>query len=102
MSFILIYVTHENEEQAKKITSYLLQKKLIACANFFPISSSYWWKGKIEHANEIVTLLKTKKENWNKLKSEIEQIHPYQTPCIMKINVEANKEYEQWINNETF
>ncbi len=101
MSFILIYVTHENEEQAKKITTHLLQKKLIACANFFPINSVYWWKGKIEHSPEIVTILKTKKENWDKVKSEIEQIHPYETPCIMKITVEANKEYEQWISKET-
>ncbi|MGV8168715.1 MAG: divalent-cation tolerance protein CutA [Candidatus Nanoarchaeia archaeon] len=101
MAFIIVYVTHSNMNEAQKVASHLLQKKLIACANFFPINSSYWWKGKVENSKEIVSLLKTKKENWIKLKSEIKKIHPYETPCIMKINVEANKDYESWINKET-
>jgi periplasmic divalent cation tolerance protein len=101
MTFIIIYVTHENLENAEKLASHLLQKKLIACANFFQIKSSFWWKGKIENSEEIVSLLKTRKENWEKVKSEIKKIHPYETPCIMKINVEANEDYESWVNNET-
>lgn len=100
MSFILIYVTHENQENAEKITNHLLKNKLIACANFFPINSSYWWKGKIQNSKEIVSLLKTKKENWEKVKQEIIKIHPYETPCIIKINVEANEDYESWISKE--
>ncbi len=101
MSFIIIYVTHESTEKAKTIASKLLEKKLIACANFFPISSAFWWKGKIENTNEIVSLLKTRKENWSKVKEEIEKLHPYETPCIMRIEVEANEKYEAWIRSET-
>ncbi len=100
MGFIIIYITHKNLKEAKKIVTHLLQKKLITCANFFPIKSSYWWKNKIENSNEIVTIIKTKKENWKKLKSEVKKIHPYETPCIIKFNVEANKDYELWINSE--
>ncbi len=100
MSFILIYVTHENQENAEKIINHLLKNKLIACANLFPITSSYWWKGKIQNSKEIVSLLKTKKENWEKVKQEIIKIHPYETPCIIKISVEANEDYESWINKE--
>ncbi len=88
-------------EEAKKVTSHLLQKKIIACANFFPITSSFWWKGKIDNSNEIVALLKTKKQNWEKVKSEIKKIHSYETPCIMKLDVEANKDYEDWIEDES-
>lgn len=101
MTFIILYVTHETLENAQKVASHLLQKKLIACANFFPITSSYWWKGKIENSKEIVSLLKTRKENWEKVKSEVKKIHPYETPCIMKLNAEANEDYESWVNEET-
>ncbi len=97
MGFIIVYVTHKNLKQAKKIASYLLKKKLIACANFFPIKSSYWWKRKIENSNEVVSIFKTKKQNWKKIKSEVQKIHPYDVPCIMKLNVEANKDYESWV-----
>lgn len=101
MSFIIIYVTHENIEEAKKITNYLLDKKLIACSNFLPIEANFWWNDKIDSTNEIVSILKTKKENWDIVKDEIEKLHPYKIPCIMKIEVEANKSYEDWIESET-
>lgn len=100
MSFITIYVTYYSKEEAEKIWNHLLNKKLIACYNLFPITSSYSWKWKIENSNEFVTLLKTKTSNWEKIKDEIKNIHPYETTCIMKTEVEANKEYEDWIEKE--
>lgn len=100
MAFIVVYVTHKNLSEAKKVAEHLLKKRLIACVNYLPIGSSFWWKGKIDHSKEIVTLLKTKKENWAKIKAEIKKIHPYETPCIMKIDVEANEDYESWVNSE--
>jgi periplasmic divalent cation tolerance protein len=100
MSFIFIYITNENETEAKKIAKHLLEKKLIACANFFPISSMYWWQGKIEDAKEIALIIKTIKENYNKVKAEVKKIHPYKIPCIIKIDVEANEEFEAWLRGE--
>jgi periplasmic divalent cation tolerance protein len=101
MGFIIIYITHKNLEEASKITSHLLEKKLIACANIFPIKSSYWWQGKIENEDEVVSIVKTRREHWEKVKSEVKRIHPYEVPCIIKIEVEANEDYESWINSET-
>src|SRR3989344_7857482 len=101
MSFIAVYITHANLKNAKNICDELLKKRLIACANYFPIKSSYRWKGKIENSDEIVSIVKTRKENWDKVKNEVEKIHPYEIPCIMKFIVEANEDYERWINGET-
>ena len=101
MSIILIYATFENLEQANKISRHLLEKKLIACVNFIPIKNAYLWKGKIENANEILAILKTRQENWGKVKSEIKKLHSYDIPCIIKIPVESNKKYEDWIIQET-
>jgi|SRR3989344_4167434 len=101
MGFIVIYITHKNMKEAKKVATYLLNKRLIACVNYFPIQSAFWWKGKIENSKEIVSLVKTRKESWTKIKSEVKKMHPYNTPCIMKFDVEANEDYEKWINEET-
>ena len=97
MAFILVYVTNPDKNVAKRIGNHLLKKRLIACANIFPIDSAYWWKGKIEEAGEYIIIAKTKKENWGKVKKEIKKIHPCEVPCIIKINVSANKEYEDWL-----
>lgn len=34
-------------------------------------------------------------------KKMIEVIHPYETPCMMKLDVESNASYAKWIKNET-
>jgi len=88
-------------KEAEKICNYLLNKHLIACANYFPIKSAFWWNGKIENSKEIVSIIKTKKENWPKVQKEIKKLHPYKVPCIMKINLESNKDYDSWIKTET-
>jgi len=101
MGFILVYITHKDRNEARKVVSHLLKRKLVACANIFPIESLYWWKGKVERAKEVVTIVKTRKENWKRVRSEVEKIHPYEVPCIMKLGTEANAPYESWIRKET-
>lgn len=101
MKCITIYVTHSSKEEAEKIVNKLLNNKLIACANYFPINVAYHWKWDIANDNEIVSLLKTRVENWEKVKDFINENHPYEIPCIIKTEVEANEEYIKWIYNET-
>lgn len=101
MSFIIIKVTYPNEKEANKSIENLLDKKLIASANTLNIKSTSKWSGKIKQVNEIMVLLNTKKENWNKVKTEIQRTHPYKVPCIAKINANANLNYENWIKGET-
>jgi periplasmic divalent cation tolerance protein len=101
MTLILIYVTHPSEEHADKIVKHLLEKRLIACAGSFPQKSSYWWKGKIENSKETVTLLKAPDRNWTRIKEEIEKMHEYDTPCIIRFGAEANSKYARWLDEET-
>lgn len=101
MEFVIIYITHKNIKEARKLAAHLFDKNLIACVNYFPIESSYRWKGKIKNVKETVSVVKTRKENWKKVRDEVKRIHPYEIPCIMKIEAEANQDYADWIKNET-
>jgi len=87
-------------EKAREISKHLLQQKLISSANFFPIKSISSWTGEIQEVDESIAFLKTKKDNWEKVRNEIKKIHPYKIPCIIKIDVEANEDYEAWINKQ--
>lgn len=100
MSFSLLYVTHPDPATAKRIGQALLDKKLIACYNLLPIESAYWWQGQIESAQEQVTLLKTTNELAARVEEEVIALHPYTTPCVMRIQVSANRAYEAWIEAE--
>ncbi len=99
--FLAIYITHPTEKVAQDISNHLIEKKLVACANIFPIKSAYWWQGKTEQGDEFVSLVKTRPDLWKSVCAEVEQLHPYDTPCMMKWEVEANAKYEQWIFDST-
>ena len=78
----------------------LLKKKLIACANMFPIKTEYLWKGKIESCGEVVAILKTKKSNVEKVRKEIRYLHCYEIPCMLQIKISANEDYASWLLGE--
>lgn len=101
MNCIVIYVTYPNIKEAKRVVEALLREKLIACANYVPVASVYTWKGKVENTKEIVSILKTRKSNWTKVKKMVEALHTYDIPCIIKFNVEFNQAYADWIESET-
>lgn len=96
----LLYVTHDSVDGAKKIARHLLEKRMIGCANIFPITAMYWWEGKIEDGHEVVLIVKTTSERVEQVREEISRIHPFDTPCILKIDTEPNEKYLQWIMSE--
>ena len=98
---ILVYVVCKNKEEADKIAKLVVEKKLAACANIFPINSFYYWDKKLVEDNEFILLLKTVSDNYELLKKDIKEIHSYDIPAIIKINVEANKKFEKWIVENT-
>ncbi len=99
--FIFIYIIHPTKDEARKMAKHLLNKKLIACANIYgPEDSLYWWKGKLVDEKEYILIAKTKEENFTKVKNEVEKIHSYEIPCIIKIPVSSNQKYYDWLKSE--
>ncbi|MCC6459994.1 MAG: divalent-cation tolerance protein CutA [Saprospiraceae bacterium] len=97
MPFLVFYVTCPDEDTARNISQHLLQQRLVACANMFPISSAFWWDGAIQQDREWVALLKTQLALEAALEAEIQGLHPYDTPCILRVEARANAAYEAWI-----
>ena len=100
MKYIFVYITNPTKEEAEKVARRLLEKRLIACANIFPVESLYWWKRKIEKAREFVLIGKTKDKYYGGIVGEVEKIHSYSVPCIAKVPVIFNNRYEKWLGGE--
>lgn len=96
----LVYITCKDRKEAEKISMDLLRKRLIACANIFPIKSMYWWEGKIVNDSEFAIVAKTSNKNFKKAVKEIKKLHSYEIPCILRVKASANKDYEKWANKE--
>lgn len=101
MAFLLFYVTYPDEATAQQIATEMVEKRLAACANIFPVSSAYWWHGAVQQENEWVSVLKTRPELEFHLEEAIKQIHPYEVPCILRFEVRGNAAYEKWIVGST-
>ena len=98
MKYISIFVTVPNMKVANKITKFLLEKKLVACVNIIPkIKSVYWWEDKICKSNELLLIIKSIKNNFNKIVEEVKKNHPYEVPEIVCMDINANKDYLDWI-----
>ena len=98
-NIISIYTTFPNKEKATKLSSYLIDNQFVACANYFPISSSYMWNGEIQNEEEVASLFKTTKEKWDQVSEKLEELHPYDIPCIIKYEIEANESYSKWVKD---
>ncbi|MCZ7405999.1 MAG: divalent cation tolerance protein CutA, partial [Candidatus Methanoperedens sp.] len=46
--FSIVYITAGDMDEARKIGRELVEDHLAACANIFPITSIFRWKGKID------------------------------------------------------
>jgi periplasmic divalent cation tolerance protein len=101
MNCIKIQINCRTDDEAKKISNYLLSKKLIACSNRCPIKSEFIWKGEVIERLEVALLVRTKEELWEEVKKSVLKIHSYEVPGILKSKLEVNKEYLDWVYAET-
>lgn len=100
---ILIYVTCKNKKEAEKIGRHLLKKRLVACAKVASkVESRFWWKGKIDEANEILLILVSTEDKFNSIEKETFKLHSYEVPEIFSIKVDkVHKPYLNWLMKET-
>jgi len=96
----LVLSTCPNKDVAEKIACEIVTDKLAACVNILPeIKSIYSWQGKIEHSNEVQLIIKTKAALFQTLSERIIQLHPYDVPEIIALDiVQGNHPYLQWID----
>jgi len=99
---IQIFTTTGRREDAEKITQTLVQKRLAGCVQIIgPISSTFWWKSRIETAEEWLCLIKSEKGLFKELEKTVKETHPYHTPEITVVPIVAgSKEYLLWLDQE--
>jgi periplasmic divalent cation tolerance protein len=98
----IVFVTCPTK-YAKKISTELLEKRLVACVNIVPrMKSLYWWKGEIETQTESLLMMKTRKKLLGNVEYAVKKVHPYRVPDIIALPITyGSSKYLQWISEET-
>lgn len=86
-----------------KIGRALVEEKLAACANVLGEATSiYRWQGKVEEAQEVVLILKTRGALVEAAMARVKALHSYEVPCAVAYDMAGGlPEYLAWIKDNT-
>ncbi len=103
VSHVVVLTTFATAEDAKSLVRRLVTDRLVACGTVLDNACSiYEWKGKLEETPEALVILKTQGDRWQELRSTIERLHPYDTPELLALPVEAGlPAYLEWVVEQT-
>lgn len=101
--YIEVHTTIDSREAAQKIAETLVSRRLAACVQVSgPITSTYWWQGKMEQAEEWLCTAKTCRELYDQLEQAVREVHSYDVPEILAVKIVAgNTDYLNWLSQET-
>lgn len=101
----LVYITTQSSDEAKQIGRKIIEQNLAACVNIIPgMTSLYRWKGKIQHDEETILLVKTHTSKIQSLTQFVKKAHSYDCPCVISLTLaedEGNEEYLNWLLSES-
>ena len=100
---ILILCTCPSQNEADAVATTLLEERLAACVNQLPgIKSLYCWEGRVKQDDEVLLLIKTTADLFERLEKTIKTLHSYETPEIIAVPIVAGSaDYLRWIEAST-
>lgn len=96
---VQVMTTAGSEEEAGRIASLLVERRLAACVQVVgPIVSRYRWQGAVEEEREWQCLAKTTRGAYEAVEAAIREIHSYEEPEIIATPIVAGSAgYLAWI-----
>ena len=100
--YLQVLTTIDDERRAEEIAKTLVERRLAACVQVIgPITSTYWWKNRVEGSREWILIIKSREELYDELEKMIRRLHSYEVPEIIAIPItRGSREYLKWIDEE--
>jgi periplasmic divalent cation tolerance protein len=100
--FVEVVTATGSEEEARRIATSVVEARLAACAQVAgPVSSTHWWKGEVEQAEEWLCICKSSRALYAQLEKAIREAHSYEVPQIVALPVSAgSSDYVSWLRAE--
>ena len=90
-------------EQARSLARALVDEQLAACVSVVPgVRSVYRFEGRVHEDDEVLCLVKTRPQLFDRLRDRILALHPYDVPEILAFAVEeGSPTYLDWLRGAT-
>jgi len=98
---IEVRVSAPDGETAQSLARSLVQERLVACAQVIgPMTSTYWWEGRVETEQEHLLLAKTTADRFDPICERVRSEHPYDNPEVLAVPVAgAAPAYAAWLRD---
>ena len=89
------------EDQAREMARTLVREQLAGCVNVLPGTYSvYRWEGELSEDTEALLIVKTTQERYDALERRVREMHPYQVPEILALEVgQSLPEFAAWLES---
>lgn len=100
---IIVFTTFSDADAAVELADAVVNEGLAACCNILPnMRSIYIWKGERYDEDEVLCILKTRAELFDALKDRIIEMHSYQVPEVIAVDIrDGHGDYLSWIDAVT-
>ncbi|MBB5874576.1 periplasmic divalent cation tolerance protein [Allocatelliglobosispora scoriae] len=101
--YVQVSTTTDSADRAAELVSSAVAARVAACGQVVgPITSTYWWQGAQETAEEWLILFKTPADRAAALQQHILAGHGYDVPEIIHTPIiGGNPAYLAWLTAET-
>lgn len=95
----LALMTAGSAEDAERLVRTLVDENLVACGNIVPgLTSIYPWQGAVQCEAEVLIVLKTTAAAVPRLLERAPELHPYEVPEVLVLDVTgAYEPYLRWV-----
>ena len=99
---VIVLSTCPSREEAKRIARGLIEARLAACVNIVGgVVSVYQWQGAIEESDEVMLVVKTRRDLLARLNERLAGMHSYEVPESIAIPLaEGLPAYIEWMGRE--
>ncbi|HVF46417.1 MAG TPA: divalent-cation tolerance protein CutA [Pyrinomonadaceae bacterium] len=96
---LIVFTTVPNAEEAESLAEAIVRARLAACVQIVPqMISFYEWEGNLEKQPEILLIIKTAPDRYDKLEAFIKANHSYSVPEVTAVDAaRASAEYLSWM-----
>ena len=96
----VVLSTVGTEDEASRIASALVERRLAACVNVVSgVGSTYRWQGAVRTDMEWLLVVKTRRDRFEAVRAAIQELHTYELPEIVMLDIaDGDAAYLAWID----
>lgn len=98
---IVVLITASSRQEAETIGKVLVESRLAACVNISSVGvcSFFWWQGVIERQEEVLLLVKSRRDLLSSIIERVKGLHSYTVPEVIALPIVAgSSDYLTWVD----